>query len=354
MFPDVPPDRHLRLAHASALLGVTPYLLEYHPADAIIAIAFTSTGALAGIASVDLPGPDADLVAMATRAKQSLENEPSADHVALIGYGTKAHVKPLMDVMRFLLDHSSRLHLVEALRFHDNTYWSYLCSDACCPPDGISFDPTCSPVAAQATILGMTTLPDAAAHVAQFAPVTGTPREQMREATRRVRDQARHMMTRGHDWRAELLDRVASCSQAVDLGQKLDDEQVAWLEMLTSSTLLRDLAATLAEPGEDDRVHLRMWSEVLRRVDPADAVAPALLTAIYALRSGNGPVAQIALNRALDTDPGNRTALQMRQVAKTGVTPAQIRSSQITPTALTEQAKRCPEDTWPVLPQESR
>ncbi|MEV4079042.1 DUF4192 domain-containing protein [Nonomuraea fuscirosea] len=352
MFPDVPPDRHLRMADTSALLGITPYLLGYHPADAIIAIAFTCSRQVAGIASIDLPDPDADLVALATHTKHALENGPGADHVALIGYGTDNQVKPLMDALSLLLDHSSRLHLVEALRFHDKTYWSYQRSGAFCPPDGTSFDPTCSPVAAEATVLGMTTLPDAAAYAAQFAAVTGTPREQMREATRRVRNQVHDLMARGHDWRAELINRVASCSRAVDLGQELDDEQVAWLEMLTSSALLRDLAATLAEPGED-RVHLRMWGQVLRRVDPADAVAPALLTAIYALRCGDGPVAQIALNRALETDPGNRTALQIRQVANTGVTPAQIRSYQITRTTLTEQAERCPEDTWPILPQES-
>ncbi|GAA1624134.1 hypothetical protein GCM10009733_020970 [Nonomuraea maheshkhaliensis] len=353
MFPDIPPDRPLRTVEASAVLGATPYLLGYHPCNAIIAIAFTCETRVAGVACVDLPGPDADLGAMATHIKQSLENGSDADHVVLIGYGTEAAVTPLMDMMRFLLDHESRLDLIEALRFCDNTYWSYVCSDTCCPPEGISFDPTCSLAAAEATMFGLTALPDEAAYAAQFASLAGAAREQMQAATRQVHAQARELMSRDHDWRAELLDRIASSSRAVDLGQELDNVQVAWLETLTSSALLRELAATVAEPGED-QVHLRMWSEVLRRVDPADAVAPALLTASYALRSGDGPVAQIALRRALEADPGNLTALHMQQIANTGVTPAQIRSYQLAPTTLAALAERFPQDTRPLLPQEPR
>src|SRR5690606_22288696 len=89
--------------------------------------------------------------------------------------------------------------------------------------------------------------------------------------------------------------------------------------LLLTSLRVRDHAW---EAIRTEQPHLRLWSDVTRRVEPSLAAAPASLLAFTAWRRGDGTLAQLALERALAADPGYSMALLLRDGISRGVPPS--------------------------------
>src|SRR5262249_17792878 len=98
------------------------------------------------------------------------------------------------------------------------------------------------------------------------------------------------------------------------------DEEVAWLGMLLISVRVRD-EAWVRITDEDLQVHLRLWTDVLRRVDDPYAAAPACLLAFTAWRAGQGALANGALDRALAADPHYSMARLLHELFISGLPP---------------------------------
>ncbi len=71
--------------------------------------------------------------------------------------------------------------------------------------------------------------------------------------------------------------------------------------------------------------HTRLWTDVVRRAEPAYLPAPAALLAFTAWQCGNGALANVALDRALDADPSYSMALLLRDTIDAGVPPSLAR-----------------------------
>jgi hypothetical protein len=71
--------------------------------------------------------------------------------------------------------------------------------------------------------------------------------------------------------------------------------------------------------------HLRLWTDVVRRATPAYLPAPASLLAFTAWQSGEGALANIAIDRALAADPGYSLAQLLREIMDAGVPPSAAR-----------------------------
>jgi hypothetical protein len=71
--------------------------------------------------------------------------------------------------------------------------------------------------------------------------------------------------------------------------------------------------------------HLRLWTDVVRRAAPAYLPAPASLLAFTAWQSGEGALANIAIDRALAADPGYSLAQLLRDIMDAGVPPSAAR-----------------------------
>jgi hypothetical protein len=67
--------------------------------------------------------------------------------------------------------------------------------------------------------------------------------------------------------------------------------------------------------------HQRLWTDVVRRAQPGYVPAPAALLAFVAWQSGDGALANVALDRALADDPRYSMALLLRQVITAGAPP---------------------------------
>jgi hypothetical protein len=104
-------------------------------------------------------------------------------------------------------------------------------------------------------------------------------------------------------------------------GRFTSDYQVAWLTVALQDLRVRDDAWARMDPDHKE-AHLRMWLDVTQRAQPKYVAAPAALLAFVAWQSGDGALANVALDRALDDDPGYSMAQLLRQVISAGAPPS--------------------------------
>jgi hypothetical protein len=71
--------------------------------------------------------------------------------------------------------------------------------------------------------------------------------------------------------------------------------------------------------------HRRLWTDVVRRAGLAYRPAPACLLAFVAWQAGEGTLANIAIERALDADPNYSMALLLGDILDAGVPPSEAR-----------------------------
>jgi Domain of unknown function (DUF4192) len=78
------------------------------------------------------------------------------------------------------------------------------------------------------------------------------------------------------------------------------------------------------DPGHSG-AHQRLWTDVVRRAQPGYVAAPAALLAFVAWQSGDGALANVALDRAQADDPRYSMAALLRQVISAGAPPSLAR-----------------------------
>jgi hypothetical protein len=107
-------------------------------------------------------------------------------------------------------------------------------------------------------------------------------------------------------------------------GRFATDYQVAWITVALRDLRVRDDAWARMDPAHAD-AHQRLWTDVTRRAQPGYVAAPASLLAFVAWQSGDGALANVALDRALADEPGYSMAQLLRQVITAGTPPSLAR-----------------------------
>jgi len=107
-------------------------------------------------------------------------------------------------------------------------------------------------------------------------------------------------------------------------GQVSSNDQIARLTVALHDLRVRDDAWARMDPAHAG-AHLRLWTDVTRRAQPGHVAPPAALLAFVAWQSGDGALANFALDRALADDPQYSMALLLRQVIGAGVPPSLAR-----------------------------
>ena len=284
----------------------------------------------------DLPDPPDAAVAeeiaghaMAILARQRITT------AILIGYGAGHLVTPVADALRAAAG-SARLSLREVMRVEDGRYWSYLCHDpACCPAAGVPYDSFAHPAAAALVTAGLAAYPDRESMVRTLAPATGAAAESMARATDRARARVAALLAeqRRSGRSGDVLQLVAedgrrAVSEAIGAyragGRLADDDKVAWLSVALTDLRVRDDAWARMDPDYNE-AHRRLWTDIVRRASRAYVPAPASLLAFTAWQAGEGTLANIAIERALDADPQYSMALLLSDVIDAGVPPSEAR-----------------------------
>ena len=118
----------------------------------------------------------------------------------------------------------------------------------------------------------------------------------------------------------------------------LDQSGSPGLSVTLTDLRVRDDAWARMDPDYSE-VHRRLWTDVVRRACPEYVPAPASLLAFTAWQAGEGTLANIAIERALDADPQYSMALLLSDVIDAGVPPSEARLP-MTPAEVAESYTR--------------
>ena len=335
------PDAHVaqlrvRIGSPASLLAVVPGLLGFEPGHSIVVVGTESPGTAVRVTlryDVPDPGRPSAATALAGHAVGVLAAQGVTTAVA-VGYGSDAAVSPVAAALRERAAEAG-ITLTELLRAEGQRYWSYVCADpACCPPEGTAYDITGHPAARALAAAGGQVLAGRDELSASLAPAGGQIGAAMRRATAKAHAQVARCVARLD--RAGL--RVTAARLTGTLGQVAvrdairryrDGEQVgtehaAWLTVALRQLRVRDDAWARMEP-EHRNAHLRLWTDLTRLARPGYVAAPAALLAFCAWQAGDGALANVALDRALNDNPGYSMALLLREALDSGAPPAMAR-----------------------------
>jgi hypothetical protein len=279
------------------------------------------------------PGRPSAAAALAGHAVGVLAAQGVTTAVA-VGYGSDAAVSPVAAALRERAAEAG-VTLTEVLRAEGLRYWSYVCANpACCPSDGTPYDVAGHPAARALAAAGGQVLGGREELSASLAPAGGQLGAAMRRATSKAHAQVARCVTRLD--RAGLQVTAARLTGALGQvavrdaicryrdGEQVGTEHAAWLTVALRQLRVRDDAWARMEP-EHRSAHLRLWTDLTRLARPGYVAAPAALLAFVAWQSGDGALANVALDRSLADNPRYSMALLLREALDSGAPPALAR-----------------------------
>jgi len=158
----------------------------------------------------------------------------------------------------------------------------------------------------------------------------------MAQATTRAENRAADLVARsarsgrqrGGTLRPVIENGLRAVSDAVRTyrsGERISgDDEIAWLTVTLADLRVRDDAWARMDP-EHRESHQHLWTDVVRRAEPRYVPAPACLLAFTAWQAGDGALANVALARALESDPGYTMALLLLEAVGGGLPPSAAR-----------------------------
>jgi hypothetical protein len=331
------PAALLRIGSPDTVLAVIPGLLGFHPTRSLVVVgAAPPRGRIQVAFRYDLPDPpDVGAAAKIAAHAAAILTRHQLPLAIAVGYGPGPMVTPVVDALiRELRRADITLH--DTLRVENGRYWSYSCRDPrCCPAEGVPFDLTGHPAAAAMSAAGNKALRDRAALAATIAPLGGLAEESMRQATRRAERHVADLIRKaaasgGPGGAAELViaEGLRAVGEAIGAYQRggriTGDDRLAWLAVSLADVRVRDDAWARMVP-EQVQAHLRLWTDLVRRVPARYVPAPASLLAFTAWQAGNGALANVAAQRALAADPEYSMAMLILEAIGAGIPPTAAR-----------------------------
>ncbi|HEX3811588.1 MAG TPA: DUF4192 domain-containing protein [Mycobacteriales bacterium] len=329
--PLLEPQSALRISNAGDLVELVPYLVGFNPTESIVFIGLNGPRERIGITlRLDIAAVQAAPAALLTCAGHLVRS--GADGVILVIYtdvpmdrfdgdpATLPHNDVIVAVSEIL--HDQELLVTDALLVTEDRWWSYLCSNpACCPPTGhpVATADVVSSVAAAATVAGMTIAADRGTLVEGLAPLPAAKREALAARTKALAEKA----SEGD----RVADRAAAAAlwvKAVEAQRRgeslIPDAEAAMLLEGLRDVRMRDACCAWAGGPNADGARA-VARQLARRASPPWDVTPYALVAWFAWRSGEGALAQIAVERAIAGDPDCAFALLIQEILDRGIDP---------------------------------
>jgi hypothetical protein len=324
----------VRIGSAEGVLAVVPHLLGFRPADSLVMLGIGGPHARIRLAfRYDLPDPSDDEVAadIAEHASSVLRRQHLAMAI-VVGYGPGSAVTPLVDAVVPALREAG-IAVQDVLRVEGDRYWSYTCEDpGCCPPEGTPFDTSGHPASTALAAAGLTVRADRAELAGTLAPVVdvaamraavGTARRRAGELVdlAAVADGGDPFLPVADAGRRSVKQVIARYRRG---GRLTDHEEMAWLGVTLCDLRVRDDAWARMDPGFHE-AHRRLWVDLVRHLPTEFVAAPAALLAFTAWQGGNGALASVAIERALDADPEYSMAHLIADALHAGLPPTAAR-----------------------------
>ncbi|TVZ04444.1 DUF4192 domain-containing protein [Trebonia kvetii] len=330
------PGLRVRIGSPESVLAVIPGLLGFDPRHSFVVIgAELARREVRVTLRYDLPDPgEPRLAAVLAEQAVALLSAQGVSTAVAVGYGADGTVSP---VAAAFLDRAAAagITVAELLRTEGSRYWSYVCAEpACCPPEGTPFDGAGHPAARALRATGSRVLPSREDLAATVAAAGGQPGRAMRRATRQALSNisrcAARMSHAGEPVSTRRLTNVLgqlAVREAIRRyreGEPIDPEDAAWLTVALRQVRVRDDAWARMDTEHRD-AHQRLWTDLTRLARPGYVAAPASLLAFVAWQSGDGALANVALDRALADNPRYSMALLLREALDAGAPPAMAR-----------------------------
>jgi len=332
----------LQAASPDAVLAIVPHMLGFYPSRSLVVLGLGAQNRVMVTFRYDLPEPPDEQLAqdIAEHAGYVLDREQISSAL-LVGYGPAELVAPVIySAAARLIDSGIELH--EVLRADAGRYWSLLCYDAtCCPPEGRSYDPGSHPAAAAMAEAGLAAHPDRDALARTLRRPAGAA-DLISRATSQALNRLSELVDIGEaegdrdpQLRATRTGRreVQRAIRRYRSGGSIDSiEHLAWLAVLLSDIRVRDDAWARMHPAFREH-HCRLWTDVLRSAALDYVPAPASLLAFTAWQSGNGALAGMAIDRALNANPSYSMAHLLSEAIEAALPPSAARMP-MTPAAV--------------------
>lgn len=333
-----PPQPVARLRGPGDLAAALPHLCGFVPSESLVVIALRGPRQRVGLTMrVDLPARAHEGLLVADLVDRLVSAGADGSMLVLCteacNSGKAVGALPRARLVRRLRAAVRRagLDVGDALLVRSGRWWSYVCDDArCCPAEGTPLSGEHSEglvlVQAHAALEGRAVLPSRADLVASLAPPDGELRDAAAAALADAeRERCAELSGRGSvdagrsalvRWRAALasagspplhLPAATAAALVVSLGDCLvRDEVLSWVLADDAALLTLLLALAAASPA------------------PWDAPVCTLVSWVAHAR-GDGGLANVALDRALQAQPAYSLALLSRQVLDGQVPPTQLR-----------------------------
>jgi uncharacterized protein DUF4192 len=120
-------------------------------------------------------------------------------------------------------------------------------------------------------------------------------------------------------------DVSAAVDATADAVPELADEQIARLAEAVCDPLVRDNCLLLPLTERADAAE-RLWTALIRAAPAPERASPAILLAIHAYLRGEGVLANLAVEVALDADPEQDLARLVRDALDRGLPPTVLRT----------------------------
>jgi hypothetical protein len=346
--PDVPAPVPVRLGALGDLVAGLPHLIGFRPHESLLAVSLRGRDRirLGLTARVDLPPPEYEDVVLATLVTSMLTDRPGAVVLAVVSEQADRLSRPVRTRLpdgtpvaelphRDLVGNAVRRFSAAGVPVRDmvlvrrGRWWSYDCAEDCCAPGaGTPVPEGISALAAASALTGQVVEGERAALVRRIAPVGFLAAAGMAQACaevgREVGDRAARMgrdVVAGESWSA-----VRAAAHRVGPGSvgTLPDRDVARVAWGLRDLEVRDRAMGLALEESAAGAEV-LWTEVTRRVPPPLDAAPATLLAVTTWVRGDGAMANVALDRALASDPDHSLAQLLRTALDACLRPAEVR-----------------------------
>lgn len=304
----------IKITDPKGVIAAVPYLVGQPPQCGVVALVCKDNLVKLGLAR-DL-GEDPPVMATdAMRLVAMAEDE--GDALVLIAYGPGPRVTPSMDAILRQVE-SSRLRLMEALRVHGDRFWSYTCKESCCPIEGTPIDSNRSAIPAEMVAHGVLPLPSLPEQIAQ-ARRSLQPRPLPEEQAKAILEETLATVSRWADPLARAAGQVTRAVDSEKAGQgPQEPDDLLRLAVFVGSAPVRDRVWEVIDT-ENAHVHIALWTRVARIAPQVLRAAPASLVGAAAWAAKEGPLAQAALEEALEADPDYNMARLIQQALVLGV-----------------------------------
>ena len=304
------------------LVAAIPHLIGFHPTQSLVLVVIDHTE-LVAIARIDLPERQIPMPIDIERALASTRK----GNLVLMAY---SDFDMTLDKTRSLITGCDDLDLLDALWIRDGHWSSLMCSDLdCCPEQGHPLSEL-SEVDVEFIVAGSAPFASRDDLVHQIEQRVLSEREEQNRdlATDEVAKQIASMLKTGHSSKSDSSaePRNTLIQQVLDSLAKF--QSMTWIEHARLCKAVCDIRmrdGLLRTLFDRPQIRVQVRSQLMKEISRAQiANVPALATVLagVAWLDGNGALATIAIERALDVDPSYSLARLLNRAISHGVPPS--------------------------------